>query len=34
MSEISIIPRIPSNPDANRPVQEVAAIQTTSETFK
>ena len=28
------IPRIPPNPDANRPVQEVAAIQRTSATFQ
>ena len=34
ISEISIIPRIPSNPDANSPVKEVAAIETTSATFQ
>ena len=33
ISEISITPRIPSNPDANPLVQEVAAIQTTGATF-
>ena len=34
ISEISIIPRIPPNPGADSPVQEVAAIQTTSATFQ
>ena len=33
-SEISIICRIPANPNANPPVQEVAAIQTTGATFQ
>ena len=33
VSEISIIPRIPGNPDANPPIQEVPAIQTTAATF-
>ena len=33
-SEISILPRIPGNPDANPPVQEVAAIQATGATFQ
>ena len=32
--EISITPRIPANPNANLPVQEVAAIQTTGATFQ
>ena len=32
ISEISIISRIPRNPDANPPVPEIAAIQTTSAT--
>ena len=34
ISEISITPRIPANPDGNPPVQEVAAIQTSRATFK
>ena len=34
ISEISIIPRIPPSPDANPPVQKVAAVQTTSATFQ
>ena len=34
ISEISITPRVPANPDANSLVQEVAAIQTTGVTFK
>ena len=33
ISEISIIPRIPGNQNANPPVQEVAAIQNTAATF-
>ena len=33
ISETSIILRIPGNQRANPPVQEVAAIQTTSVTF-
>ena len=28
------MPRIPPNPDANRPAQEVAAIQTSSATLQ
>ena len=32
--EISIVPRIRGNQDANQPVQEVAAIQTTWATFQ
>ena len=31
---ISIIPALPSNPDANPPVVDVAAIQTTSAKFQ
>ena len=31
---INITPRIPINPNANPPVQEVAAIQTTGATFQ
>ena len=31
---MSIISRIPKNPDANPPVQEVVAIQTTGATFQ
>ena len=34
ISEISIIPRIPGNREANPPVQEVAAIQTAAATFQ
>ena len=34
ISEISIIPRIPGNLDANPPVQKVPAIQTTAATFQ
>ena len=34
ISEISITPRIPTNPDVNSPFQEVEAIQTTSTTFQ
>ena len=34
ISEISIKPRIPGNPDANPPVQEVALMQTTGATFE
>ena len=34
ISEISVIPRIPGNPDTNPPVQEVAAIHKTSATFQ
>ena len=34
ISEISIIPRVLGNENANPPVQEVAAIQTTSATFQ
>ena len=33
-SEISIVSRIPPNPDANPPVQEVGAVQTTSAIFQ
>ena len=33
-TEILIAPRIPGNPYANPPVQEVAVIQTTGETFQ
>ena len=33
-SEISIIPRIPKNPNATPPVQEVPAIQTTGATLQ
>ena len=34
ISEISVILRIPANPDANLLVQEVEAIQTTGTTFQ
>ena len=34
ISKISIIPKISPNPDANPPVQEVAAIKTASATFQ
>ena len=34
LSKISITPRISGNPDANPPVQEVPAIQTTAPTFQ
>ena len=34
ISEISVAPRIPANPDANPPVQKVAAIQATRVTFQ
>ena len=34
ISEISKKPRIPANPNANPPVQEVAAITTTGATFQ
>ena len=34
ISEISVIPRIPGNPDTNPPVQEVAVIHKTSGTFQ
>ena len=34
ISEILITPRIPANPNANPPVQEVASIQTTGATFQ
>ena len=34
ISEISIIPRIPGNKDANSPIHEVRAIQTTAATFQ
>ena len=34
LSEISIIPTTPPNPNANTPVQEVAVIQKTSKTFQ
>ena len=34
ISEISLIPGVPPNPDANPPVQEVPAIQKTSATFQ
>ena len=34
VSEISITPRIPANSDANSPVQEVVAVQTTIATFQ
>ena len=34
ISEISTIPAVPGNPDANPPVPDVAAIQTTSATFQ
>ena len=34
ISEISITPKIPANPDANLPAQEVATIQTTRVTFQ
>ena len=34
ISEIPIIPRIPGNPDANQPVQEMPTIQTTAGTFQ
>ena len=34
ISEISIIPRIPGNREANPPVQEVAAMQTAAATFQ
>ena len=34
ISEISRKPRIPANPNANPPVQEVAAIATTWATFQ
>ena len=34
ISEMSIIPRVPRNLDANPTVQEVAAIQTTGATFQ
>ena len=33
-SEISITPRIPANPNAHPPVQEVTTIQTTGVTFQ
>ena len=33
-SEISIIPAVPGNPNANPPVLDAAAIQTTSATFQ
>ena len=33
-SEISITPRVPPNPEANPPVQEVLPIQTTGATFQ
>ena len=34
ISEISITPRVPLNPDANPSAKEVAAIQTTGATFQ
>ena len=34
ISDISIIPRIPPNPNANPDVEEVAAVQTTSAIFQ
>ena len=34
ISEISIKARVPANPHANPPIQEVAAIQTTGATFR
>ena len=34
ISEQSITTRLPANPDANPPVQEVATIQTTGATFQ
>ena len=34
LSEISIAPRTPVNPDANSPVQEVTAMQTTVAKFQ
>ena len=34
ISEMSTTPRVPPNPDANPPVQEVVAIQTTGATFQ
>ena len=34
ISEISVRPIISANPDANPPVQEVVAIQTTGATFQ
>ena len=34
ISEISVATRIPANPDANPPVQKVAAIQATRVTFQ
>ena len=34
ISETSIIPRTPGNPDANPPVQQVTAIQTTGATIQ
>ena len=34
ISEISIIPAVPGNPNANRPVSNVPAIQTTATTFQ
>ena len=34
ISEIPIIPRIPGNPDANQPVQEMPTIQTTAGIFQ
>ena len=33
MSEVSITPILPANPNANPPVPDVAAIQTTGATF-
>ena len=34
ISKVSITPRIPANPDANPPIEEVAVIQTTGATLQ